>query len=94
MTREGRWTVTHLEDEPPSEIDAADWLRTIRKARGKGKLRIRSDAECGEKGDDEQSGKHWRSWQRKVGEKRKGKKREGKKRKEKKREASERPRSS
>ena len=81
-------TITHLEDEPPSEIDAADWLGTIRKARRKGMLGTPGDAECGEKGDEEQSGKHWRSWQRKVGEKRKGKKRKGKS------EASERPRSS
>jgi len=26
-------------------------------------LGISSDAECGEKGDEEQHGKHWRSWQ-------------------------------
>jgi hypothetical protein len=55
--------VTHLEDEPPSEVDAADWLRTIRKARGKGLLGIPSNAERGEKSDEERRGKHRRSWQ-------------------------------
>jgi hypothetical protein len=75
-----RWMVTHLEDEPPSEIDAADWLRTIRKAREKGMLGIPSDAECGEKGDEEQRGKHWRSWQM-AKEGGREKKREGKERK-------------
>jgi hypothetical protein len=76
--------VTHLEDEPPSEIDAADWLRTIRKARGKGLLVIPSNAERDETGDEEQRGKHWRSWQMAKeggGEKkreRKGRERRGK----------------
>ncbi len=55
--------ITHLEDEPPAKIDTADWLRTIRKPRGKGMLRIPSYAECGQKGDEEQHGEHWRSWQ-------------------------------
>jgi hypothetical protein len=50
--------VTHFEDEPASEIDAADWLRTIRKSRGKRLLGIPSDAECGEKSDEEQRGNH------------------------------------
>jgi len=57
---EARRVVTHLEDEPPSEVDTADWLRTIRKSRGKGILGIPSKAKCGEKGDEEQRGKHWR----------------------------------
>lgn len=57
------WCYPRFEDEPPSDIDATDWLRTIRKARGKGMLGIPSDAECSEKDDEEQRGKHWRSWQ-------------------------------
>jgi len=79
-------TVTHLEDEPPAEIDSADCLRTIRKARRKRMLGIPRDAECGEKGDEEQCGKHWRSWQvTKEGgreKKGKGKGREGKRKSE------------
>jgi hypothetical protein len=52
-------------------------------------LGIPSDTERGEKGDEEQRGKHWQSWQMAkecVGEKKKGRKGKG--------EASERPRSS
>lgn len=52
-----------LENEPHFNADALDWLRNIREARGKGMLRVPSDAECGEKGDEEQHGKHWRPWQ-------------------------------
>ncbi len=45
---------THLENEPASEVDTADWLRTIRKPRGKGMLATPSRAKCGEKEDEEQ----------------------------------------
>ena len=55
--------VTHLEDEPASEIDTADRLRPIRKPRGKGMLRDPSKAMCGKNGDEEQRGKHRRLWQ-------------------------------
>ena len=55
--------VTHLEDEPTSEVDAADWLRPIRKPRGKGLLGNPSKAERGEKGDEEQRRKHLQLWQ-------------------------------
>lgn len=60
---ERRGMVTHLEDEPASEVDAADWLRPIRKPWGKRMLRNPSKAERGEKGDEEQRGKHRRLWQ-------------------------------
>lgn len=71
--------VTYLEDEPASEIDTADRLRPIRKPRGKGMLGDPSKAMRGEKGDEEQRGKHWRLWQmEKGGEGGRGKGRDGK----------------
>jgi hypothetical protein len=38
----GRRIITDLEDEPPSKVDTAHWLRTIWKARGEGRLYIPS----------------------------------------------------
>jgi hypothetical protein len=49
---------THLEDEPPSEVDTADWLRTISKSRGKRPLGYFRKGKCGEERDEEQRGKH------------------------------------
>jgi len=47
---------TDLEDEPPSKVDTAHWLKTIGKARGEGRLCIPSwnrpsNRECGKDGN-------------------------------------------
>lgn len=55
--------ITDLENEPPSKVDTAHWLRTIGKARGERHLCIPSwdrpsNRECGKKGSKGQCGEH------------------------------------